>query len=122
MNKLVIELGGKERTLKFNNIFLREYQKKQKEDTDEIMQISLMIWAGMKAYSEVSETPLTATFEDACDWGEDMILNNDTDTMNKILNAFQESNVYKAGQEVKKKMEETSQQTGMPLSDMPLES
>ena len=119
MNKLIIELGGKERTLKFNNIFLREFQKKQQEENDEISNISIMIYAGLKAYSVVSETKLDATFEDCCDWAEEMILQNDSDKITAILEAFQESNIYKSGQEVKKKMEtEMELQIGMPSNGM----
>lgn len=119
----MIELGGKERTLKFNNIFLREFQAKQKDGEDEeITNLSMMIYAGLKAYSEVSETKMEATFEDACDWAEEMILNNDTEKIEAIMGGFTESNVYKAGVELKKKMDEANQQIGMPSKDTPLES
>ena len=105
MNKLIIELGGKERTLKFNNIFLKEFQKKQQKENDEISNISIMIYAGLKSWSVVSETKMEVSFEECCDWAEEMILTNDTNKITAILEAFQESNIYKSGQEVKKKME-----------------
>lgn len=119
MNKLVIELGGKERTLKFNNVFALEYEKKRLQYDETVTSISVMIYAGMKAYSVVSETKMEATFEDCCDWGDDLVLRNDAEKVNAIFEAFYESNIYKASQEVKKKMEtETSQQIGTVLNGM----
>jgi hypothetical protein len=122
MNKLNIEIGGKERTLKFNNVFAREYEKKQRQYNEDVTAIGIMIFAGMKAWSVVSETPMEATFEDCCDWGDEMVLNNDSEKMNKILEAFQESNFYKAVEDIKKKTEEMIQQIGMPSNGMLTES
>jgi len=103
MNKIVIELGGKERTLKFNNIFAREYEKKKLEYDDDVSNLCAVLYAGIKAYSVVSETKMQETFEECCDLAEDMILNH-PDKIQEIIEAFQESNFYKAAEEVKKKM------------------
>ncbi len=122
MNKLVIELGGKERTLKFNNIFAREFEKKKLEYNDDVTNLSAMLYAGIKAYSVVSETKMQETFEDCCDLAEDIII-NDVDKMQLILDAFQESTFYKAAEEVKKKMESGElEQIGTQLNGMLLEN
>jgi hypothetical protein len=119
MNKLVIELGGKERTLKFNMLFLEEYAKKLKENANNVSNTALMIYAAIKANSEVTETPMDCSFEDCFDWAEEMLLNDDVTKINIILEAYQQSNVYKST--IKKKMETESQQTGMELEDTLLE-
>ena len=118
MNKLVIELGGKERTLKFNNIFAREFEKKKLEYNDDVTNLSVVLYAGIKAYAVVSETKMDATFEECCDWAEDILI-NDMPKMQQILDAFQESTFYKAAEEIKKKMETDGQPQliGTQLSD-----
>jgi hypothetical protein len=121
MNKLVIELGGKERTLKFNNIFAREYEKKKLQYNEDSTNLGDMLYAGIKAYSVVSETKMEETYEECCDLADDILLNH-AEKMQEILTAFQESTFYKAGQEVKKKIETGEMKIealpiGMQLSD-----
>src|SRR6478609_9736665 len=117
MNKLIIELGGKERTLKFNNIFAREFEKKKLEYDDDVSNLSAMLYAGIKAYSVVSETKMEESFEECCDIAEDVMLNS-PDKIMEILTAFQESNFYKAAEDVKKKIEMGELQIGMPSNGM----
>lgn len=122
MNKLVIELGGKERTLKFNMLFLEEFEKKRKEKQSEVSNTACMIYAAIKANSELTDTPMDCSFEDCYDWAEEMLLNNDVSKVEKILEAYQQSTVYKATQEAIKKKEVMNGQTGTPLEDMHLVS
>lgn len=120
MNKLVIELGGKERTLKFNMIFLEEYDKKKRENGNAISNTAVMIWAGIKAHSEITETPMDCTFEDCYDWAEEMIFNNDVDKINSIGEAFLNSTVFKGIEDAKKKLQQ-EEQTLTELGLTPLE-
>jgi len=122
MNKLVIELGGKERTLKFNMLFLEEFEKKRKENQGEVSNTACMIYAAIKANSELTDTPMDCSFEDCYDWSEEMLLNNDVSKVEKILMAYQESTVYKATQEAIKKKELMNGQTGTLSEDMHLAS
>jgi hypothetical protein len=62
-----------------------------------------MIWSGLKAYAEVTDTPVDCTKEDCYDWVEEMLFNNDVDTINAISEAYLQSSVYKATEEAKKK-------------------
>src|SRR4030095_4897548 len=101
MNKITIELGGKERTLKFNMLFLEEYQRNYKDSLNGISATAIMIWSGLKAYAEVTDTPVDCSKEDCYDWAEEMLLNNDVDTINKISEAYMQSNIYKATEEAK---------------------
>ena len=117
MNKLVIELGGKERTLKFNMLFLEEFEKKRKEKQNEVSNTACMIYAAIKANSELTDTPMDCTFEDCYDWSEEMLLNNDVSKVEKILEAYQQSTVYKATQEAIKKKEAMNGQIGTLLED-----
>ena len=128
MNKLVIELGGKERTLKFNMLFLEEFEKKRKEKQNEVSNTACMIYAAIKANSELTDIPMDCTFEDCYDWSEEMLLNNDVSKVEKILEAYQQSTVYKATQEALKKKEAENLiatamngQIGMQSEDTPLE-
>ena len=122
MNKLIIELGGKERTLKFNMLFLEHFEKKRKESQGEVSNTACMIYAAIKANSELTDTPMDCTFEDCYDWSEEMLLNNDVSKVEKILEAYQQSTVYKATQEALKKKELMNGQIGTELEDMPLAS
>jgi hypothetical protein len=120
MNKLTIELGGKQRTLKFNMLFLEEYMKKKQENETTYRNTALIIWAGLKANAEVTETPIDCTYEDCFDWAEEMIVNSDQEKMNAISEAMEKATWYKSGAELKKKME-MSQQTGTVYTDTPSE-
>jgi hypothetical protein len=118
MNKLKIELGGKERTLKFNMLFLEEFEKKRKENQGNVSNTACMIYAAIKANSELTDEPMDCTYEDCFDWSEEMLLNNDAETVGKILEAYQQSTVYKFTVEAtkKKEMESMNGQTGKPLN------
>ena len=105
MNKLKIELGGKERTLKFNMLFLEEFEKKRKENQGEVSNTACMIYAGIKANCELTDTQMDCTFEYVYDWSEEMLLNNDVSKIEKILEAYQQSTIYKFTQEALKKKE-----------------
>ncbi len=114
MNKLIIELGGKERILKFNMLFLEEFEKKRKEYQNELSNTACMIYAAIKANSELTDTPMDCTYEDCYDWSEEMLLNNDVSKVEMILTAYQQSTVYKATQDaIKKKEAEGETQMGM---------
>ena len=78
--------------------------------------------AAIKANSELTDIPMDCTFEDCYDWSEEMLLNNDVSKVEKILEAYQESTVYKATQEAIKKKELMNGQIGMPSEDMHLVS
>ena len=129
MNKIKIELGGKERTLKFNMLFLEEFEKKRKENQGEVSNTACMIYAAIKANCELTDVQIDCTYEDCYDWSEEMLLNNDISKVEKILEAYQQSTVYKFTQEALKKKEAenlittaiNNVQIGMQLNDTPLE-
>lgn len=128
MNKLKIELGGQMRTLKFNMLFLEEFEKKRKENQGEVSNTACMIYAAIKANSELTDEPMDCDFENCYDWSEEMLLNNDVSTISKILEAYQQSTVYKFTEQVKKKTETENLlteaingQTLMQSEDMPSE-
>ena len=129
MNKIKIELGGKERTLKFNMLFLEEFEKKRKENQGEVSNTACMIYAAIKANCELTDVQIDCTYEDCYDWSEEMLLNNDISKVEKILEAYQQSTVYKFTQEALKKKEAenlittaiNNGQIGMQLNDTPSE-
>ena len=136
MNKLKIELGGKERTLRFNLLFAKELSKlgeaakKSKEqaqdddnkDVDEVMQnlswTGMFIYAGLKADSQLTGVPMDLDSADCYDLAEELIVNNEVDKIRQIHEAYTASTAYTFLEDVKKKMEtETSQPIGMQLED-----
>lgn len=129
MNKLKIELGGNERTLKFNMLFLEEWDKINKGSTSEVKNTVAMIYAAIKANCLVTDTQMDCTFEDVCDWTEELFLNDDGTVITKILEAYQQSTVYKFTEKALKKKEAdnlittamNSGQIGTELNGTPLE-
>lgn len=125
MNKLKIELGGKERTLKFNMLFMEEAAKcklpTESINTQNISHTAIFIYAGIKANAIITDTPTDCTLEDCFDWAEEMLINEDTEKLDKLMNAYYESTVYKSNDDLKKKTEELLQQIGMRSDGMPLE-
>jgi hypothetical protein len=109
-------------------LFLEEFEKKRKEKQGEVSNTACMIYAAIKANSDLTDEPMDCTFEDCFDWSEEMLLNNDISTIEKILEAYQQSTVYKATQEAIKKKETEglqimiSGQTGTALNGTHLES
>ena len=62
---------------------------------------------------------MDCTYEDCYDWSEEMLLNSDVSKVEKILEAYQQSTVYKATQEAIKKKEAMNGLTGTLLEDTP---
>lgn len=137
MNKLKIELGGKERTLRFNLLFtkqlaaLGEKANKEKElavtkvedDTEEIMEnlswIGMFIYAGLKADSQLTGVPMDLDYADCYDLAEELIIKNEAGKITQIMEAYTASTAYTFLDDVKKKTEtETSPQIGIPSNGM----
>lgn len=137
MNKVTVNLGGKERTLKFTMLTQELYEKLciQYFTPDDVQAMSaneqtigqtglasaIVIYAGLKAYADLTQTKPDFTLEDCVDWSEELIINNDEQVLQSIFSTWTESAAYKSRVELKKKLEQMeSQQIGTQLEDTPL--
>lgn len=93
MSYCKINIGGKERGLKFNQMAIMIYQ--QKVDNDNLLATSgyALIYAGLKANYYVKGEEVDFTFENVCDWTDEL----DADTINIVVDAFKETQAYKNG-------------------------
>lgn len=91
MSSCVITLGGKERTLKFNQLAIVVLMKKALPDYQEVTSIPAMVYGGLKGYCYAKEMEEDFTFEDVCDWCENIT----PDDVEKVVAAFTEAEAYK---------------------------
>jgi hypothetical protein len=83
MSYLQIELGGKKRGLKFNQMAI-EIMSTTNDTTTATGFLYSMIYAGLKGNSYVKREEADYTFEDVCDW-IDVMPNRDEVTAEIIL-------------------------------------
>lgn len=125
MNKLIIELGGKERTLRFNTLFIKllaEVTEQYPVGTDNVSATAIFVYAGLKADSILTGRALDVSFVDCFETVEDWALNGQDEKIQRIVDAYYSSTVYNFIEESKKKIVETSEQIGTSSEDMPLEN
>ena len=68
MSYIQIEIGGKLRGLKFNQMSDVEYQIKVGKSTNPIAHTYALIWAGLIANCFIKSEEPDFTFEDVCEW------------------------------------------------------
>ena len=91
MNYINVEIGGKNRGLKFNQLAIIILS--QKADTDNYAATAnyAMVYAGLKANCYVKEVEADFTYEDVCDWVDAL----PQETLTAIDNCLAETQVYK---------------------------
>lgn len=90
MNYIQIEIGGKLRGLKFNQMADVEYQVKVGKNTNPIAHTYAMIWAGLIAACFIKGEEVDFTFEEVCDWCAKV---KDDDFL-KILDAYKSTKAF----------------------------
>jgi len=107
-NYIQIEIGGKQRGFKFNQMADTEYRVKVGDQTNPIAHTYSMVWAGLISNCFTKGVEVDFTFEDVCDWCESV---NDTDFLN-ILTCYKSTKDFlkDVPQDVKKKTSEKSAQ------------
>jgi hypothetical protein len=93
MSYCKINIGGKERGLKFNQMAVLILQEKTDKEFPIQSGAYALVYGGLKANCFVSGVEADFTWQDVCEWVEDM----DTDTMNIVTAAFKETQAYKQG-------------------------
>ena len=101
MSYLQIEIGGKLRGLKFNQLAIEIISTHNDTNTSTGF-LYAMVYGGLKGNSYVKREEADYTFEDVCDWVDAMP--NKEETVVKITTALTETQIWKdlvaKGQEV----------------------
>lgn len=93
MSYCKINIGGKERGLKFNQMAIMILSEKTDKEHPMATAGYALVYAGLKANAYTKGEEFTATFEDVCEWVEDVTVED----MNIVNAAFMETQQYKAG-------------------------
>ena len=93
MSYLQIEIGGKKRGLKFNQLAIELISQHNTSGTNTGF-IYAMIYAGLKGNSYVKNEEPDYTFEQACDWVDEM--DNKSDVITKVTNTMTETQIWKS--------------------------
>ena len=92
MSYIKINLGGEDRGLKFNQGALIEFQKKIDQSNIEGTTGYALIWAGLKANAYVKGEEFTTSFEQVCDWVDELPIQTSID----VMNCFKETQAFKS--------------------------
>lgn len=108
MSYLQLELGGKLRGLKFNQLAIEIISTHNDNNTQSAFMYA-MIYGGLMGNSYVKREEPDYTFEDVCDWVD--VMENKADAVAKVTEVLTSTQVWKnlvkAGEEIteeKKKM------------------
>ena len=91
MSYIQIEIGGKLRGCKFNQMAVILMSQYADLDNYEATAGYAMIYAGLRANLYVKREEADFTFEQCCDWVEDLT----PETILKVFEAFSETQAYK---------------------------
>jgi hypothetical protein len=104
MSYIQIEIGGKLRGLKFNQLAIEIISQYNDSQTQSGFLYS-MVYGGLRGNSYVKREEPDYSFEDVCDWIDNM--ENKEQAVIEVTNAMTESQIWK---EVVKKGQETSEE------------
>jgi len=92
MSYLQIEIGGKKRGLKFNQLAI-ELISKHNNGTTQSAFMYAMFYGGLMGNTYVKQEEADYTFEDVCDWVD--ALENKADVITLVTNAMTETQIWK---------------------------
>lgn len=90
MSYVQVEIGGKLRGLKFNQMADVEYLVKVGKNTNPVASTYAMVWAGLISNCYAKAEEVDFTFEQVCDWCEKV---TDADFI-KILDCYKETKAF----------------------------
>jgi hypothetical protein len=91
MSYIKIDIGGKERGLKFNQGALVTFQSKIDPDNIAATTGYALVWAGLKSNAYVKGEEFIEKFETVCDWVDEL----SPETVIEVIKTFQETQAYK---------------------------
>lgn len=91
MSYCKLNLGGKERGLKFNQMAIVLMHRYVDAEAHEVTSVPAIIYAGLRANDYVKRTEPDYTFEEVVDWCETL----GEDDLNKAVAALTEAEAYK---------------------------
>ncbi|HXS57508.1 MAG TPA: hypothetical protein VN726_15355 [Hanamia sp.] len=91
MSYIKIDIGGKERGLKFNQGALVTFQGKIDPENIAATTGYALIWAGLKSNAYVKGEEFTETFETVCDWVDEL----KPEIVLEVIKVFQETQAFK---------------------------
>lgn len=98
MSYIQVEIGGKLRGLKFNQLALEEFSKKLPNtgvDIPSTMLVYAEVWGGLTGCSYVKSEEIDYTFEDVCDWVDELFATDQSEVIQKIDDTLSSTQVYK---------------------------
>jgi len=96
MSYIKIELGGKERGLKFNQLALEIIRTKSNPDSD-IQNVYALFYGGLRGNSFVKEEHPDYTFEDVCDWVDEIYIKpNAAEIIKEVSTVFTGTQMYQS--------------------------
>lgn len=101
MSYIKLELGGKDRGLKFNQLAL-EIMSGYASATVTTANVYAMFYGGLRGNSYVKREEPDYTFEEVCDWVDLLYAEKKTDIIKQVEQVLTETQVYKSLIEVKK--------------------
>ena len=95
MSYIKVELGGKERGLKFNQLAL-EVLSSYTSNEFSTANVYAMFYGGLRGNSYMKREEPDYTFEDVCDWVDTLYAEKKIDVIKQVENALTETQLYKS--------------------------
>lgn len=95
MNYIQINIGGKDRGLKFNQLSLETYTKCVDFERANSSTIYATFYAGLTGNCYVKREEPDFTFEDVTDWVDELYSEGRKKEIEKVCEVWAETNVYK---------------------------
>src|ERR1035437_959079 len=92
MSYIKIEIGGKDRGLKFNQGALIMFQEKVDKNNYAATTGYALIYAGLMANAYAKSEEVDFTFENVCDWTDEL----KPEVVLAVINCFKETQIYKS--------------------------
>lgn len=95
MSYIQVEIGGKERGLKFNQLALEEMTTLA-STTNTTANVYAMFYGGLVGNSYTKREQPDYTFEDVCDWVDQLFAEKKTDVIKAVEQTLTQTQLYKS--------------------------
>jgi len=95
MSYIKIDFGGKERGLKFNQLAL-EIMADYASATETTSNVYAMFYGGLRGNSYVKREQPDYSFENVCDWVDELYSSKRTDVIKEVENVLVETQLFKS--------------------------